>query len=445
MSFISSEVENHPSFKIEKMPVPLEVEIPDTKSYLLHEVCRNCKLMIEDEEFDIDLVPMILGEFKVIVGMDWMARHHAEIKCKSKTVLIQSPSGKQLEIQGERNVEAKLCTIVQAVKYVLNGSRAYLAYVLDTNQSLATFEDVAIVNEFPDIFPEELPRLPPEREIEFRIELNLGAKPVAKAPYSEAEHARHLREVLETLRKEKLYAKFSKCAFWLREVQFLAHVINSKGVLVDPSKIEAVMKLVSPKTPTKVRSFLGLAGYYISYHSGIQMAPYELLYERKCRTPVYWGEVGQRELAPNDLIVLTNEKIDLIKARLKAAQDRQKAYADKRRRPIEFQVGEYVLLKVAYRLELPSTLDGIHNTFHVSQLRKCLADKTAFVPLDDIELDEGLSYVERPIAIKDVKVKNLRNKAVRQVLVQWQHRKGSELTWEAEDEMRKHYPFLFGH
>ncbi|KAJ0443232.1 putative chromatin remodeling & transcriptional activation CHROMO-DOMAIN family [Helianthus annuus] len=206
------------------------------------------------------------------------------------------------------------------------------------------------------------------------------------------------------------------------------------------------------------------------------MAPYELLFGRKCRTFVCWGEVGRRELAQSDLIAVTNEKTDLIRARLKAAQDRQKANVDKRRRPIEFQVGDYVLLKVspwkgiicyhkrgklgpryigpfkilarvgrvAYRLELPPTLDGIHNTFHVSQLRKCLADETALVPLDDIELDERLNYVERPIAIKDVKVKNLRNKAVRQVLVQWQHRKGSELTWEAENEMRKHYPFLFG-
>ncbi|XP_022007810.1 uncharacterized protein LOC110907086 [Helianthus annuus] len=173
---------------------------------------------------------------------------------------------------------------------------------------------------------------------------------------------------------------------------------------------------------------------------------------------------------------MTNEKIDLIRARVKAAEDRQKSYADKRRRPIEFQVGDYVLLKVspwkgiirfrkrgklgpryigpfkilarvgnvAYHLELSSMLDGIHNTFHVSQLRKCLTDETAFVPLDDIELDEGLNYVERPITIKDVKVKNLRNNVVRQVSVQWQHRKGSELTWEAEDEMWKHYPSLFG-
>ncbi|XP_022033089.1 uncharacterized protein LOC110934215 [Helianthus annuus] len=188
------------------------------------------------------------------------------------------------------------------------------------------------------------------------------------------------------------------------------------------------------------------------------------------------GRSRARELAPSDLIAVTNEKIKLVRARLKAAQDRQKAYSDKRRRPIEFQVGDLVLLKVspwkgiirfrkrgklgpryigpfkilarvgrvAYRLELPPALDGIHNTFHVSQLRKCLADETALVPLDDIELDEGLNYVEKPIAIKDVKVKKLRNKAVKQVLVQWLHRKGSELTWELEDEMRRHYPHLFG-
>ncbi|XP_021979623.1 uncharacterized protein LOC110875726 [Helianthus annuus] len=206
------------------------------------------------------------------------------------------------------------------------------------------------------------------------------------------------------------------------------------------------------------------------------MAPYEMLYGRKCRTPICWGEVGQREIAPNDVIAKTNEKIDFVRARLKVAQDQQKAYADRRRCPIEFQIGDRVLLKVtpwkgilrfrkrgklgpryigpfkilawvgkvAYRLELPPTLDGIHDTFHVSQLRKCLAEETAYVPLDDIVLDERLNYVKRPIAIKDSKVTHLRNKAIKQVLVQWQHRKGSDLTWELEDDMREHYPTLFG-
>ncbi|XP_022029678.1 uncharacterized protein LOC110930636 [Helianthus annuus] len=183
MSFISNEIIQHPSFMIEQMPIPLEVEIADSKNYVLHEICRNCKFTIEDEEFDIDLIPMVLGEFKMIVGMDWTARYRADINCENKVKLVQSPSGRQLSIQGERNVEIKLCTLVQAVKYVLNGSRAYLAYVVDARQSLQKLEDVEVVNEFPDTFPEELSGLPPEREIEFCIELNPGAKPVAKAPY----------------------------------------------------------------------------------------------------------------------------------------------------------------------------------------------------------------------------------------------------------------------
>ncbi|KAK9053107.1 hypothetical protein SSX86_029737 [Deinandra increscens subsp. villosa] len=206
------------------------------------------------------------------------------------------------------------------------------------------------------------------------------------------------------------------------------------------------------------------------------MPPFEMLYGRRCRTPVCWGEVGQRELSSREVVRETSAKIDIVRARLKAAQDRQKSYADKRRRPIEFQEGDFVMLKVspwkgvirfrkrgklsprfigpfkilarvgkvAYQLELPEELSGIHNTFHVSYLRKCLADESAYVPLDDLVIDDKLNYVERPIAILDRKVKRLRNKEVNQVKVQWEHRKGSDLTWESEEEMQRYYPHLFG-
>ncbi|KAD5507398.1 hypothetical protein E3N88_15101 [Mikania micrantha] len=216
--------------------------------------------------------------------------------------------------------------------------------------------------------------------------------------------------------------------------------------------------------------------YNNSYHSSLGMPPFEVLYGRKCRTPVCWGEVGPRELASKKVVKVTNERIDQIRAHLKAAQDRQKSYADKRRRPIEFQVGDFVLLKVspwkgvirfrkrgklsprfigpfkiiarigevAYRLELPEELSGIHNTFHVSYLRKCLADESAYVPLEDLVIDDKLNYIEKPVAILDRKVKQLRNKTINQVMVQWKNRRGSDATWESEDEMRKFYPFLFG-
>ncbi|KAI3762604.1 hypothetical protein L1987_53041 [Smallanthus sonchifolius] len=180
--------------------------------------------------------------------------------------------------------------------------------------------------------------------------------------------------------------------------------------------------------------------YNNSHHTTIGMPPYEMLYGRRCRTPICWGEIGQKELGSLEVVRETSERFDQIKARMKAAEDRQKSYADKRRKPIEImaRVGE-----VAYRLELPDELSGIHPSFYVSHLRKCLADESAHVPLMDIEVDNSLNYIEEPLAILDRKEKRLRNRVIQLVKVQWKHRKGSEATWEMEKEMRESYPHLF--
>ena len=110
-------------------------------------------------------------------------------------------------------------------------------------------------------------------------------------------------------------------------------------------------------------------------------------------------------------------------------------------------IGPYKVIarvgEVAYRLELPDELRPIHNTFHVSQLRKCVVDETSVIPLEDIVIDDKLNYVEKPIAILERKTKTLRNKVIGLVKVQWKHRKGSEWTWEPESEMRQYYPELF--
>nr|GFA34238.1 putative reverse transcriptase domain-containing protein [Tanacetum cinerariifolium] len=134
-----------------------------------------------------------------------------------------------------------------------NGARgqAYaLRNVVEKEPIKRRLEDVPVICEFLDVFPEDLPGLPPPRQVEFEIELN------------KEEHEEHLRIILGLLQKEKLYVKFLKCEFWLDSVKFLGHIINSQGVHVDPTKVEAIKNWTAPKTPTEVRQFLGLAGYY---------------------------------------------------------------------------------------------------------------------------------------------------------------------------------------
>ncbi|GJS12462.1 putative reverse transcriptase domain-containing protein [Tanacetum coccineum] len=215
--------------------------------------------------------------------------------------------------------------------------------------------------------------------------------------------------------------------------------------------------------------------YNNSYHTSIKCAPFEALYGRKCRSPVIWTEVGESQLIGPEIVQETTEKIVQIRERLKTARSRQKSYADKRRKPLEFQVGDRVLLKVspwkgvvrfgkkgklapryvgpfeivehvgpvAYRLKLPQELSCVHDTFHVSNLKKCLAEPDVQVPLDEIEIDENLRFVEEPIEIVERDVKKLKRRRIPLVKVRWNSRQGAEYTWEHEDQFRKKYPNLF--
>ncbi|GJY06798.1 ty3-gypsy retrotransposon protein [Tanacetum coccineum] len=215
--------------------------------------------------------------------------------------------------------------------------------------------------------------------------------------------------------------------------------------------------------------------YNNSYHSSVRCAPFEALYGRKCRSPIMWAEVGEGQLIGPELVQETTEKISQIKDRLKAARDRQKSYADKRRKPLEFSVGDYVLLKVspwkgvvrfgkkgklaprfvgpfeiikkvgpvAYQLDLPEELNGVHDTFHVSNLKKCLADPILQVPLDEIRVDAKLNFVEEPVEILEREFKKLKRSRIAIVKVRWNSKRGPEFTWEREDQMKLKYPHLF--
>ena len=215
--------------------------------------------------------------------------------------------------------------------------------------------------------------------------------------------------------------------------------------------------------------------YNNSYQASLQMSPFEALYGRKCRTPLLWDEVGEHQLFGPELIKEAENKVKTIRERLKVAQSRQKSYADNRRREITFEIGDFVYLRVtplrgvrrfrtkgklaprfvgpykilarrgevAYQLELPTALSAVHNVFHVSQLRKCLRFPEDHTRVEAYDIQEDLTYVEKPIKILDVAERVTRSRIIRSYKVQWSHHPESEATWENEEELRTNYPDLF--
>ncbi|CAH9102602.1 unnamed protein product [Cuscuta epithymum] len=205
------------------------------------------------------------------------------------------------------------------------------------------------------------------------------------------------------------------------------------------------------------------------------MAPYEALYGLKCRSPICWGDMTDKVVLGPDYLQDTMEKVKMIQARMKAAQDRQKSYADLGRKLAEFKEGEKVLLRVsptkgvmrfgkkgklsprfigpydilervgrvAYRLALPIELAKVHNVFHISQLKKYVRDESHILNPEVVELDETLTYEERPIQILDTKTRETMRKVVKMVKVLWSTHLAKNATWETEDDMRKRYPELF--
>jgi hypothetical protein len=215
--------------------------------------------------------------------------------------------------------------------------------------------------------------------------------------------------------------------------------------------------------------------YNNGYHTSLKKASFEVLYGRKCHTPLMWSEIGDRVIESPDFIKATEEEIAEVRENLQIAQSRQKSYADKRRRELKFDVRDNVYLKVspihgtrrfcvreklapwyislypgikrigtmAYKIKLPEQLSDMHNVFHVSQLRKCLRVPEEQVVPDTLDLQDDLRYQEVPMRILDTMTRRTRMQAFKLCKVQWSRHSETEATWEREDALKEEFPHLF--
>ncbi|GKD52945.1 hypothetical protein Tco_1286332 [Tanacetum coccineum] len=274
------------------------------------------------------------------------------------------------------------------------------------------------------------------------------------------EYEVHLKLILKLLEKEKLFWKFSKC-----KANVVADALNRKERM-KPKRALAMSITIHSSIKARIleakseaskggnnpaEMLKGLDKY-------VKCAPFEALYGRKFRAPIAWAEVRERKLIGPEIVPETTNKIVQIKERLKATRDHKKSYADNWRKLLEFSVDDKGLLRVspwkgvvrfgkgsklslryvgpfkivervgtvAYRLHLPQEIVGIHDTFHVSKLKKFLADVNLHVPLEEIKIDNELHFVKEPIEIIDREVKKLKQSRIPIVKVRWNSRRGPD-------------------
>nr|GEU74409.1 putative reverse transcriptase domain-containing protein [Tanacetum cinerariifolium] len=464
-SFVSISLASMISISPITLYTTYDIEMTDGNLVSTNTVIQGRTLTLLNKPFKIDLIPIKLGSLDVVIGMDWLSKNHAKILCDEKVVHIPV-NGETLIIQGDQSkTRLNLISYIKTKRYISRGCQVFIAQVMEKKSEEKQLEDIPVVREFLEVFPEDLPGLPLVRQVEFQIDLISGAAPITRAPYRLApsemqELSNQLQELADRgfIRPSTspwgahvLFVKKkdgSMCIdYWelnkltitncyllpriddlFNQLQGLSvylkidlrHVIDTQGIHVDPAKIEAVKNWASLTTPTEA-------------------APFEELYGRKSRSPVCWAKVGDVQLTGPVIIHETTEKIVKIRQRLQAARDRQRSYANVRRKPLEFQIGDCVMLKVSPRKGvIRFRKRGKLNP----RLKKCLSKESFVIPMKELRLDDKLNFVEELVDIMDREFKQLRQSRISIIKVICNSKRGPEFTWEREDQIRAKYPHL---
>ncbi|GKB61786.1 putative reverse transcriptase domain-containing protein [Tanacetum coccineum] len=296
------------------LPQSIEGNVTISKPQTLEEAINIAQRLMDQGEtltllnqpFKIDLMPIKLDSFDVVIGMDWLSKYHARIICDEKVIYIPingrgfirpstSPWGAPVLFVKKKYGSFRMCLSVYSKIDLRSG---YLQLrVRDEDIPKTAFRTRYEHYEF-QVMPFGLTNAPAV----FMDLMNRVCKPyldkfvivfiddILIYSSNKEEHANHLRIILELLKKEKLYAKFSKCDFWIHIVKSLGHIIDSQGLHVDPAKIEAVKNWASPTTPIEIRQFLGLAGYYRRFIKGFSKIAKSLTELTQKNKKYIWGE-----------------------------------------------------------------------------------------------------------------------------------------------------------
>ncbi|XP_074365298.1 uncharacterized protein LOC141706431 [Apium graveolens] len=383
--------------------------------------------------------------------MDWLSQYKENIDYKKKNIMMVTEDNVKVNYQGQRQ-EKKFLSILKAKKLLRRGCEAYLEHVVDIEKEIPDLNKIPVVREFPDVFPEELPGFPPDREIEFSIDLVPEAEPVLKAPYCMApvemkEHAKQLQELLDkgVIRPSvSPWGKANVVADALSRTERLNAIKVSEELVKELEKLEIEIRMqVENKGQLYEITFqLELMDKIKKSQEEIMNHELDSLTGEKLCTQK--DNKGENKLLGPELVQQTKDAIVLIRKRLEAAQDRQKKNANLYRKDMDIEIGSLVLLtvspwkgldrfgqkgklspryigpfevlrkvgKVAYELALPPQLQHFHNVFHVSILKRYIPDSNQVIEYEPIKLQPDLSYVERPIQILDRKEQVLRNKSI---------------------------------